>query len=132
MEEVLTQIHQDIQLVKRLNGSNDIEERYRAAERLAVNSYYLAGLKSDAYDAMIEAEASYDNAVAMDETNSTGPATKAKADAKNKNAKLNMDLAKSKGLHKRLDSLLSQTNVVVEQLRQTLSILKTERRNYGS
>lgn len=129
--EILTQIHQDIQLVKRLNGSNDMEERYKAAERLAVNSYYLAELKSDAYDAMVEAEASYENAVAMDETNSTGPATKAKADAKNKNSSLNTELAKAKGLYKRLDSLLSQTNVVVEQLRQTLSILKTERRNYG-
>ena len=129
--EILTQIHQDIQLVKRLNGSNDMEERYKAAERLAVNSYYLAELRSDAYDAMVEAEASYENAVAMDETNSTGPATKAKADAKNKNSGLNTELAKAKGLYRRLDSLLSQTNVVVEQLRQTLSILKTERRNYG-
>lgn len=130
-EEVLGQIFQDIQLVRTLNNSDDINERMRAAERLVTNGYYLAGLKSDAYDEFTQLETEYENAVAFDETNNTGPATKAKAYAKSKNEALNVKLAKAKGLYKRLESLLSQSNAVVEQIRQTLSILKTERRNNG-
>lgn len=130
-EEVLGNIFQDIQLVKTLNNSDDISERMRAAERLVTNGYYLANLKSDAYQDFVELEAEYENAVAFDETNSTGPATKAKAYAKDRNKDINIRLVKAKGLYRRLESLLNQSNAVVEQIRQTLSILKTERRNNG-
>lgn len=126
--ECLTAINADIALIKQLNDTNDIDSRVRCAERLAANSYYLSRLVSDAYEGMEAIEAEYDNAVAFDEDTFTGPATRARAYAKNKNSKLNTELSKAKATFKRLLGLLQQCTVVIEQTRQTNAHLRDERK----
>lgn len=127
--EILTAINTDIDMIKQLNDTNDLDSRVRCAERLAANSYYLAKLVSDAYDGMSTIEVEYDNAVAFDEDTFSGAATKARAHAKNKNKDLNIEFAKAKATHKRLTALLSQCNIVIEQTRQTNAHLRDERRH---
>lgn len=131
MEETIKQILQDIEVLRKLNGSNDMDQRFRAAERLSINNFYLSEIKSDAYQGMIDAEVEYENAVALDEDTFDGAVTKAKAHSKNKNKDLNVALGKAKGLYRRLDSLLNQSNTIIEQVRQSLSVLKSEKRNAG-
>lgn len=127
--EILTEINQDIALLKRLNDTNDIDGRFRCAERIATNSYYLAELLSDAYEDMASLETEYDNAVSFDEDNFVGAVTKAKANAKNKNKDLNVQFSKAKALYKRLQAVLTQANVCIEQLRQSIAHLRDERRH---
>lgn len=129
---MIEEITKNIEWLKKNSSSNDLVGKLRVAEELATNSYYLATLVGDAYQEKNSTEFFWKSAVNTDVALTTGPTGKNEALAKDKYKHLYKEHLDADSKYRRLALLMSQTNTVIEQVRQTCSFLKQEYRHNGA
>ncbi len=129
MIELLTEINQLVTELKRLNGSNDLDGRWRNAEKLAALNHFLSEKMSEARSSRNLAEYNYKSACDFDESTFNGPVTKAKAYGKNNNKALYKEMLDADGLYHRFASVVDANKVMLESIRQSIAVLRNEQRN---
>lgn len=131
--QIISEIEKSISWLKQNITSNDLQGKSQEVDRLALNSYYLANLVADWHEKMNTSEFMYKSAIASFVHNSKESAVKADAAAKLQYKDMWEEMVKNENMYKRLQLILAQSNVVIEQGRQSISTLKQERRyeNYN-
>lgn len=129
MEELLTEINRIVGALKSLNHSNDLDGRWRNAELLAANNFYLSEKMTEARTARNLAEYNYNAACSLSEAMYTGPVTKAKAWAKNENKALYKEYLDADGYYHRVAGIFEANKGVLESIRQSVAVLRNEQRN---
>lgn len=124
--QILDTIRNGIEEVREAKG--DLVLLQEKTLELSVQSYYLAALVADWHESSNNAEFYYKRAVEGDVANNQGPISRAEYQAKHRFANLNEDYRSAENTYKRLQLALAQCNVVIEQARQTISYLKTEKK----
>lgn len=118
----------DIQTqIDRLNPDDqDLVSRLEVAEKLAIMSYTLSREVGDAHAAKNLAEYKYKSSLSTYEASNEGAVAKVAAKAKDFHKELYRDMIEKENLYRQLNLLLTQVNVIIEQVRQTSSFLKKE------
>jgi len=125
---ILTEITKSVEWLKANISSNDLQGKLQETERLALNSYYLASYLADWHEKMNTSEFMYKSAISSSVANSKEGVAKSEALAKLTYKEMGEELIKNENTYKRLQLALNQANVIIEQIRQTNSALKQERR----
>jgi hypothetical protein len=124
--EVLGEIRVLIEELNQTAGNNDLSRKLEIGDKLATYNWNLAEYVGEVYGQANDLEYDYKMSV-IREVNKLGGGYQAKeAIAKEKFADLYKLLTEKQNLLKRLTLLHQQTNIVIEQLRQTNSFLKQE------
>ena len=129
---MLEQINKTVTELKNLSGSTDLVTKLKLAEELAAESYYLSEMVAVAYENMNTAEYFWKSVISTAIAKTTGPVSKAEAVAKDTHKNLYKEYLDADSRHKKLYLLLSATNTLIEQARQSCSFLKQEYRNHGA
>jgi hypothetical protein len=116
-------------LIEELNqtaGNNDLARKLEIGEKLATYNWLLSDFESEVHAETNSLEFEYKSSVARDISRATGTDKAKEAAAKEKYEALNKVLVQKQNLLRRLTLLRQQTNVVIEQNRQTVATLKHE------
>lgn len=119
----------DINFLKENNTSQNVSEKVQAVERLATNSYYLATMVADAYEEKNSTEYMWKSSVNSAVVMKGGAVGKAEIEAKDAYKDLYKKHLEADSKYRRMSLLLAQTNVIIEQTRQSISYLKQEMRH---
>lgn len=114
------------QLIQELDNSQDLVGKMEAVERLAILSFHLAHETANAHEDKNRAEFKYKSALAQYEATTDGAVAKNAVKAKHENKELYRNFMDSESVYRRMSLVLAQTNVVIEQARQSISFLKKE------
>lgn len=106
--------------------SQNLVEKLQRTESLAIKTYTLASAVAEAYQARNDAEYLYKTSLSSAVALNDGAVAKTEAKAKHDYKHIYEQQVKADNQYKRLSLLLSQANLVVEQMRQGLSHLKKE------
>lgn len=113
-------------IISELDGSQDLVGKMDAVERLAILSYHLAHETANAHEDKNRAEFRYKSALTKYEATAQGSAAKNAVNAKHENIELYKNFMEAESVYRRMTLILAQTNVVIEQVRQSISYLKKE------
>jgi len=122
----MTTIEQITALVGEVNNSQDLEGKMRNTEDLATLSYTLAHDVGIAHAEKNMAEFRYKSALYKYESTTEGAANKNAVRAKHENKELYRNFIEAENVYRSMSLILAQTNVVIEQARQSISYLKKE------
>lgn len=113
-------------IISSMDDSQDLVGKLQAADDLAKLSYYLAHETALAHENKNRAEFRYKSALSRYEATAEGSAAKNAVKAKHENTELYRNFMEAENVYRRMSLVLAQTNVVIEQTRQSISYLKKE------
>lgn len=124
--KIFEEITQNIEELKSLVYSDDIDAKSQAAEMLATRCCNLAFMAADAYEKSSTAEYLFKTAVSQEVAYGQGAIAAKEAKAKADNQEIHKDWVMNDALYKRCTLLLGTANTLIEQTRQSVSNLKRE------
>lgn len=126
MVQILGEIKVRIEELNRTAGDNNLPRKIKLGDELATLNWNLAEEVGQAHADANDAEYDYKMAVIREVNTTTGGYQNKEALAKAKFAGLYKNMIEKQNLYKRLSLLHQQTNIAIEQLRQSNSYLKQE------
>jgi hypothetical protein len=125
---IFDEIKLNIEELKSLVYSDDIDAKSQAAEMLATRCCTVAFMAADAYEKSSNAEYLFKSAVDQEVGYGEGGVAAKTAKAKADNKELHKDWVENDAVYKRCTLLLGAANTLIEQTRQSVSNLKREMR----
>lgn len=113
-------------LIPQMDNSQDLVGKLEVTERLAILSYRLAHEVGEAHGNKNMAEFRYKSALSKYEATTDGAVSKNAVKAKHENRELYRNFIEAENVYRSMSLILAQTNVVIEQARQSISYLKKE------
>lgn len=126
--EVLGEIKILVEELNRMAGTPDLARRIEIGDKLATYNWNLAELEAETHEDANNTEYEYKLSVSRHMMKGVGPATVRESAAKDKFSDLYKLTVQKQNLLKRLTLLRQQTNIVIEQNRQTVAALRSEYR----
>jgi hypothetical protein len=124
---ILGEIRTLVEELQATAGNNDISRKVEIGERLSTYNWFLAEEIGNIHSDANTAEYRYKTDLVRRVNALDGPQGSKESRAKEELSGLHKDMVDKQNLLKRLTLLFQQTNVVIEQNRQTVSYLKKER-----
>jgi hypothetical protein len=123
---IFDEIKQNIEELKSLVYSDDIDAKSQAAEMLAARCCTVAFMAADAYEKAATAEYMFKTAVDQEIGYGEGGVAVKTSKAKFDNKSLHRDWVDNDAVYKKCTLLLGAANTLIEQTRQSVSNLKRE------
>src|SRR5690606_11181159 len=125
---IIQQIEQNLKWLSQNVNSQDVSAKLQKVEELSHNCYYLSDLVGEAHEAKNDAEVLYKTSVDSYVANAEGSQSRAEVKAKELYKDSFIAWKKAENIYKKYQLKLSAAGVVIEQVRQTCSYLKQEKR----
>lgn len=130
MEEIIRAITNDVNWLKVNYSMQAVSEIMNVKDRIAINTFYLSEEMASAYHSKNMAEYAYKSSVNELQSSFNGPVSKAKIEAEIASKSLKLDYIEKDRIYKRLALIMEQTNAILNEMRQRISYLKTEKNGY--